>query len=146
MTTEFPVLMRHATARDIPFLMSSYIRGLAAQSPWDKLDPNWHSAATHTLAERMLRQSVIVACDPEDPDQCFGWICFDDVRRVLYWIYVKKAYRQAGLGTALMEFAFLSVGPESDAIRITHKTDSIGWHTERWNLVYDSHSLVTIAK
>ena len=146
MKTEFPVVIRPANRTDIPFIMSSYIRGLGAQDPWGQLDPNWHAAASHTLAERMMRQSVLVACDPEDPDQCYGWICFDATRRVLYWIYVKRQFRMAGLGTALMESAFTSVGPESDAIRITHKTDSIGWHTERWNLVYDSHSLVTIAK
>lgn len=139
-----PMAVRPGRVSDVPFLCSSYVRSLLNQRPWAIGDRNWMASAAALLAARILgRGSVLVACDPGDPDQIYGWVACDPTSRVLYYIYVKQAFRRAGIGTALMRAAFSELGP---TVRCAHRTDAARHLEAKWGLVMDSHPLVGLAK
>lgn len=138
-----PMVVRPGRVSDVPFLCSSYVRSLLAQRPWAFGEKNWTAAAASLLAARMLgRATVLVACDPSDPDQIYGWIAGNPTSMVLYYIYVKAAFRRAGVGTTLMREAFGDDGQ----VRCVHRTDAARRLADKWRLVFDSHPLVDLAK
>lgn len=139
-----PLAIRQGRVSDVPFLCSSYVRSLLNQRPWSAGERNWMAASAALLAARMLgRAVVLVAADPKDPDQIYGWIAADATGRILYYTYVKAAFRGAGVGTALMLAAFGDLG---SPVRCAHWTDGARKLERRWNLVRDSHPLVQLAK
>ncbi len=138
-----PIAMRQGTVSDIPFLCSSYVRSLLNQRPWSGADRNWMAAAAALLAARMLgRAAVLVACSPTDQDQIYGWTAVDPTSRVLYYMYVKAAFRRAGVGTTLLRQAF----GDAVGIRCCHRTDAARHLETKWGLVMDSHPLCQLAK
>lgn len=57
-----------------------------------------HSAFLRRLAPHV---QCIVACNPEDQDQIFGYIVYQLPQ--LHFVYVKSAYQKLGIGFSLME-------------------------------------------
>jgi GNAT superfamily N-acetyltransferase len=120
------------------------VRSLLNQRPWSGIDRNWGAASAALLAARILAKgAVLVACDPSDNDQIYGWCAVDPGKRILYYMYVKNTYRRAGVGLALMRAAFGEVGPQ---VRCCHWTDAAQHLKDKWGLVRDSHPLVELAK
>ncbi len=138
-----PIAVRQGRVSDVPFLCSSYVRSLLNQRPWSGIDRNWGAASAALLAARILaRGEVLVACAADDPDQIYGWVACDQISRVMYYMYVKAAFRRAGVGTTLLRAAFGELG----SIRCCHRTDAAHRLRDKWGLVMDSHPLVGLAK
>lgn len=80
--------------------------------------------------DRLLKCNILVACNPEDEEQTFGYIVFKD--NMLYWIYTKYMFRNEKIGTRLMSEAF----PEfkEKPIKIFTVTYSISHLKDKWNL------------
>lgn len=55
--------------------------------------------AIHKLRERGA--SFIIACDIEDNDQIFGWICFE--APLVHYVFVKRPFRKANVARRLIE-------------------------------------------
>ena len=135
-----PVAIRASVPSDEPAIYAHWINCLANQRPFSKLDTNWFSAAQHALVERLLsRCRVLVACDPEDANQLYGFVVVGWRQRVLYWVYVKLDFRRGAVATRLMRKAFENLG--EIPIEYTTRTRAILYHQERWRLEYQSHYL-----
>lgn len=158
---------------DVPFIFSNWIRSLADQPPFREhidsprpavgatydnrahrvraLDRNWYAAAQHALVGTIVDRpsaDLILAHEPGHPDHLIGFICFERVRRLVHWIYVKKGvraglgYRCAGVATRLMAAAF---GDGKDPITFTLRTATgtalaAKW-APRWSIAFRSHFL-----
>ena len=58
----------------------------------------------HAEFERLISPAtVLVACNPEDSKQIYGWICSDG--EALHYAYTKEVFRQAGVFARLLESA-----------------------------------------
>lgn len=141
------ILIREPNENDINFVMNSYLKSLGNQKPYSLLDCNYFNASAHLLANKIMTlSSVLIACQPEDQNQIYGWISADRNNRILFWVYVKNVYRNAGIGTLLMKSVFNEIGKVAPKIKCAHWTASIHWQEENWNLVFDSYPLVKLAK
>jgi hypothetical protein len=152
------ILCRPCLDRDIDFIYSSFVRSISNQYPWrakkiidnddpkkivrDGIDNNYATAANHSICTRLLKNCrTLVACDPADRDQTFGYIIYDNN---LHWIYVKYDFRSAYVGTRLMEAAFEDFIIKQ--IEYTIKTSAIRHLEEKWNLKYNSYYIAKLGR
>lgn len=65
------------------------------------------------VTRALARSQVVVACNPEEPGQIFGWICFErsGLGTVIHYVYTKHVFRRMGVATALFSAANPSGGP-----------------------------------
>lgn len=153
------IVLREPQSSDIDFIYSTFVRSLTNQYPWkakkiidafddkkivrDGIDKNWAVTSAHTMCTRLMRNcSILVACDPGDYDQTFGYIMFSD--GVLHWLYSKYDFRKAGVATRLMENAFPNF--KKNPIDYTIKTSAIRHLVEKWKLRFNSHHLTRLGR
>lgn len=142
---KLPILIRQPAilteqSNDLDFIYSSWIKCVLNQKPYSVLDKSWLNAAQHSIITRLLRNcDVLIACDPQDIDQLFGYIVFDKNKRTLHWVYCKYDFRKTGVATKLMLEAFNNF---EEPIEYTFESTAIKYHVKRWNLKMNTHRLV----
>ena len=114
--------------RAIRFVLDSWCKTVAAEPPWDFSSTRHTPPPPHplliyehdTLLKKIIRNSSItLACDPDDPDTVWGYVCCDG--ELLHFIYVKSAFRGFGIGGCLLRSAGIPKGKMS----ISHRTESL---------------------
>ena len=114
--------------RALRFVLDSWCKTVAAEPPWDFSTPHHTPPLPHPLMiyehdvilKKIIRNSTItLACDPDDPDTVWGYVCTDG--DLLHFIYVKSAFRGFGIGGCLLRAADL---PGSNVIT-SHRTESL---------------------
>lgn len=140
MAYDLEIDIREPCPDDLQYLYNTWVRSQRYNRPFDKLEKCWYNAAATTLISRILSASkMLVACNISNQAQIFGYVIFDDERRCLHWIYVKKSFREASVATRLMEQAF---GDFNKQIAYTVRTTAIPHYEERWNLAFKPHMIV----
>lgn len=112
------------TKSDLGFVLKSFIRTFA-KSPHSGPYPRKHlvrcirDSVADLLRDPATR--VTLACNPQDPDQIYGFVCYDVDREfpVLHAVYVKDMFRKMGIGSDLVAIAR---GSRKGVMRYTHKT------------------------
>ena len=145
---------------DLDYIYSTFCRSLHNQWPWrakrlidaddkrklirDGVDKNYFMSSAHSIMTRMLRNcNILIACLPDDPDQIFGYLVYTENPRVLYWIYVKWDFRQAGVATRLLLSALDSFDKRTEYVI---RTGSIRHLEKKWNLAFNSHHLTRLGR
>ena len=114
--------------RAIRFVLDSWCKTVAAEPPWDFATPRHTPPLPHplliyehdTILKKIIYNSTItLACDPDDPDTVWGYVCSDG--ELLHFIYVKSAFRGFGIGGCLLRSAGIPKGKMS----ISHRTESL---------------------
>jgi hypothetical protein len=114
--------------RAIRFVLDSWCKTVAAEPPWDFGSPRHTPPLPHplliyehdTLLKKIIHKSTItLACDPDDPDTVWGYVCCDG--ELLHFIYVKSAFRGFGIGGCLLR----SAGIPKGKMMISHRTESL---------------------
>ena len=114
--------------RALSLVLDSWTKTVAAESPWNfstphhtpPLPPTLLIYEHDTLLKKIIPHSTItLACDPDDPDTIWGYVCFDG--DLLHFIYVKSAFRGFGIGGCLLRAAGL---PDSN-VSTSHRTKSL---------------------
>ena len=114
--------------RAIRFVLDSWCKTVAAEPPWDFSSTRHTPPPPHplliyehdTLLKKIIRNSSItLACDPDDPDTVWGYVCCDG--ELLHFIYVKSAFRGFGIGGCLLR----SAGIPKGKMAISHITESL---------------------
>lgn len=149
------------TDEDLPFVISSWLRS----HPGD--------ATRHRPLVILLLASAtvrLVAVDPEDPSHIMGWIVGGltgtehGETPVIHYSFVKFAFREMGVFTALLEDALARLGVKASDTRkgcsskLVHsfcgkstRDDSLT-HTafevvrSKYNTLYDPHALFYVPK
>ena len=114
--------------RAIRFVLDSWCKTVAAEPPWDFSSTRHTPPPPHplliyeqdTLLKKIIRNSSItLACDPDDPDTVWGYVCCDG--ELLHFIYVKSAFRGFGIGGCLLR----SAGIPKGKMMISHRTERL---------------------
>ena len=102
-----PVRLRVYRPSDRKFILASWFSSHHHEVENRFTDFNTYKIMANVFFRHMLATNgVIIACNPEDEDQIYGWVCgayYGNDDLVLHWIYVKHAYRMAGVGRLLVE-------------------------------------------
>jgi hypothetical protein len=127
---QIPILLRkiEPDERALSLVLDSWCKTVAAEPPWDysctphtpPLPPTLLIYEQDVLLKKIIPHSTItLACDPDDPDTIWGYICTDG--DLLHFIYVKSAFRGFGIGGCLLRAAGL---PDSN-VSTSHRTKSL---------------------
>jgi hypothetical protein len=103
--------LRSVLQEDIPFIVNSWVESYIkhASAPRHIYVPEQHAVAMRTLTGKDAR--VIVACNPDDPDQIVGYAVFSlahtntdrlDPRPVYHYVYVKSLFRRMQVARQLI--------------------------------------------
>lgn len=104
--TNAPVELRAPETQDLNFLLSSFLksfrnsdesRQMSNEVFFDTYKPLWFQVLQNSL--------VVVASNPEDPSQIYGYAVYQSIGgvRVLHWVYVKFTFRHLGIAKRLFE-------------------------------------------
>jgi len=119
-----PVTLRAATRTDVPYIMNSWLNSHRHSYHTRGVEGPVYYAEQRKLCELLTtRGTVLIACDTQEPDDIFGWVCAEmvDNMLVVHFMMVKGAFQDHRIGTTLME-ALLASEPDCRAILYTHQT------------------------
>jgi hypothetical protein len=107
------IAVRSPREADLPWIYSTFIRSLANQKTYRSIEPHLLSAMLHALCTRILSHcACVVACDPDDEDQVYGYAIGDQRDRLLAWAYTKHDFRGFHVGSRLVEAMLGDLGGE----------------------------------
>ena len=117
-----------AVARDPIWRVEVGRRGVARTPIPPSLSLYYHDII---LKKILTNCTLLVACDPEDPDVIWGYVAFDQVDPVLHFVYVKGAFRRMGIGTRLLNEARLML---NEPVIVSHRTEGLfkAWPNVKW--------------
>jgi len=129
--------------RETGFVLDSWSRAIARDPIWrvevgrrgvarTPIPPSLSLYYHDIILKKILTNcTLLVACDPEDPDVIWGYVAFDQVDPVLHFVYVKGAFRRMGIGTRLLNEARLML---DDPVIVSHRTESLfkAWPNVKW--------------
>lgn len=101
MSGDLPILMRGITKRDINLVTHSWLTNARKTFLVKGVSNEVYYSHHHKILEHIIpRSTVMLACDPEDPDTVYGWICCEVVNDVLviHYIYVKGMFKAQQVG------------------------------------------------
>jgi GNAT superfamily N-acetyltransferase len=101
-----PHNIRIGQANDLNLIYKNWLRSYHDLSDVARLIPKrvYYPGQSALIKKLLQRCDVLVACMVDDPDQVYGWICFEP--NVMHYVFVKSLYRKCGVGSALIEAAF----------------------------------------
>jgi hypothetical protein len=130
---------RDPTATDVPFLLNSWLKS--------SRDVGDHALMTNAVyydgfREECVRKLAIarvtIACNPQDPDQIYGWLCWGDDPQTVHYVYVKHPYRKFGVAKSLLADALPGFGKRQTAITTLSRTHK-AW-ASKYLLEYDPYT------
>lgn len=80
---------------------------------------------------------LVIACDDECEDLIIGFILCNPADKVIYYTYVKAAFRGAGVASAL--FGHCGLDPKIETIFYTHWTADVLHFSNKWRFVYNPY-------
>jgi len=106
------------TAEEFPFIFDSWARSFR-RSPWAGCVPNHLYDAVSRECSRGIvdRGATVIVARPDDVARVMGYAVWEP--GVLYFLYVKEAFRRMGVGSALLKKI---VPSDSDGWVYTHRT------------------------
>jgi ribosomal protein S18 acetylase RimI-like enzyme len=118
-----PVILRGPTSEDSNFLLNSWLRELEYNRfyPYRFIHTKTFNTQQTAILQTLIANSlVLIACNQEEFDQIYGYIIFEklDPETILHFLYVKKTFRNNGIGKRLLEAAAPDFGAKP--IVITH--------------------------
>jgi len=137
--------------RETGFVLDSWNRAVARDPIWaaqvgrrgvarTPIPPSLSLYYHDIILKKILNNcTLLVACDPDDPDVIWGYVAFDRENPVLHFVYVKGAFRRMGIGTRLMEEAFERCNGcwaqiADHPVVVSHRTESLfkAWPSVKW--------------
>ena len=129
--------------RETGFVLDSWSRAVARDSIWrievgrrgvarTPVPPSLSLYYHDIILKKILTNcTLLVACDPDDPDVIWGYVAFTEENPVLHFVYVKGAFRRLGIGTRLLSEAGLIL---DEPVVVSHRTESLfkAWPEVKW--------------
>lgn len=120
--------------------------------PWLKSQRRWGSNAyirnriyfeeeKQKIAKILAKSQVIVACNSEDADHVFGWVCYSKLGEllVLHYAFIKASYQKLGIFTQTISHLCPNLGKVEIATTHTSQTGLI--LEPKFKLVYNPYLL-----
>jgi len=142
---ELAARIREPVHDDQRLIKGAWIAEVLSTDPWTAVDKNWVASAQTLVIDTIVGDpttTVRVSCQPEHPDQIYGYVVTGR-GRVLHWIYVKPKFRRERIAHRLLLDQFDDF---IDPITTTGSSRVVRYYEKRWNLRYRSHILCEIVR
>jgi len=134
---ENPVFnIRPAKEDDIPFIFNSWLKSYRNSHFCKLLVNEVYFSEHHKVIQNLIKHStVLIACNPEDENQLYGYLVASKEQNILclHYIYIKHAFRNFKIASSLLQS--ISHDPSQAAI-YTHHTRICDKLAEKYNLLY----------
>lgn len=140
--------IRAATQNDRPAIFATWLRAYRHGAQFPRHIPaDVYFDEHHDVIEQAIEQSVVrVATPPDDPEVILGWAAFETLQPepddptspvVVHFVYVKPAFRRAGVARALLSPTIPCVLDAGGTVYYSHETfplklREIAAHVARW--------------
>lgn len=107
---------------DYAFISNAWLRSYRHSAFAGKIPSEIYFYTHEPLIAKLINSSkLIIACNEEDEDQLFGFLCYDviDSWFICHYVYVKKVFRGMDIATDMMRMAGLDPTIKHQA---THRT------------------------
>lgn len=137
---EIPCAFRAGAVDAGPFVFSSWLKSHRNEGDNKHMANDVYFARMqHRINSLLHRSATIVAHNPDDAGQIYGWMCFEGPPPVIHYVYVKYPFRRLGVARRLFAIA----NPIGAPIRVTHTGRCSGAVKHRYQLTYDPSELTT---
>lgn len=125
---------------DLLFIYNSWLKSyrvsdFANHVPTDDYYKNHHKLITSIVMQPT--NNITILCDPEDKDHILAYMVYNTVDPIIYYIYVKRSFRNLGLGRYLLESVRANYGSKAKVI-CTHKPKNFR-KLKKLELVYNPY-------
>lgn len=135
-----PFKIRDPKGDDLAFVLNSWLKSARSVGPAKLMTNETYYGGFRDECVRKLDDGyVLVACNPEDEDQIYGWIAASN--GVIHYLYVKLPFRNYGIGKALVRECVPQFTMESTSVSTAGAHHSV-W-ARKYNLQYDPYSWQT---
>ena len=139
------VRLRPIIEDDTAFIFNSWLKSYRFSHFGEKITNTIYFAEHHKVIERLIDNSkVLVACNPEEPSQVYGYIIGEEVDGifVLHFIYVKQTFRNMGVGKTLLD----AWGHNKEKAGVyTHHTRMADKLAAKYNFVYHPYLMFEVS-
>lgn len=105
---DLPITLRQPHAEDIPFIFSSWLKSYRSSLHVKNISNTVYYGEHHKVLERLMKRSeALIACNPEDANQIYGYLIYEKITGILvtHYCYVKQPYRRLGICHQLLSAA-----------------------------------------
>jgi hypothetical protein len=122
-----PFIVRQATPDDVSFVFSSWLKSFRDAATVKGVPSGLYYPAQHAVIEGILQRqccTALVACDPQDPSQIYGYVVAEYVGEglVIHFTYTKFNMRNLGIAKALVTTL---VVPTIKFVQFSHRTRAV---------------------
>ncbi len=113
------VLLRSPCDQDGSFIIDSWVREAREHYPFSHMDKAlFYKEYKETVKTLISKSLIVIACNPEDQDQIYGYLSFEKVEDIpiIHFIYVKLTFRENGIAKLLLDSVFENFGKEKTLI------------------------------
>lgn len=125
---QIPLIIRPMQPGDVPLVLNSWLKSYRdCPATWGTANDVYFRTQKAVISKLLSRCNVAIACDPDDAEQIFGWLAWEDGEKdiVVHYIYVKSLFQRMGVASRLWESAApgsrevvaTHVGPDSNALK-----------------------------
>jgi len=143
------IAFRQPTEADLSFVYSSWLKSYRTSDASRRMVNDVYYGGHKRVIARLLSTSLaIVAVNPEDPDQIYGYIVYAEAAGVpvVHYVYVKQPYRRHGIASQLFALVRKSYPQTGDLPALaTHATDYYDKLRDKWNLLYNPYVVEKVA-
>lgn len=137
------IVLRDAVPEDVSFIFNSWLKSYRGSRAVAGIVSSVFFAEHHRVLERIMKScKVIVACNPEDTSQIYGYIVHEMVSGVdvFHYAYVKHTFRRMGLAKAMLQH----IKPDtSTASMYSHATPVGDKIAPKYHMVYSPYLALT---
>lgn len=136
MSNKLPIKLRPANADDVGFIFNSWLKSFRNSALASNMPNEVYFSEHHKVIERILKfYDVIVACNPEDVSQIYGFICggYTDNILTIHYAYVKHTFRKMGIMREMLNS--FEHNPEYASV-YTHQSKPAKAIADKYNFIY----------
>jgi hypothetical protein len=129
---------------DYAFISNAWLRSYRHSAFAGKIPSDVYFYKHEPLIARVIEASeIIIACNPDDQDQLFGFLCYENKKSWYYahYIYVKKVFRGMDIATDMLKMSGLDSSLKHLA---THRTTDYEVLARKLNspFIYNPYTLL----
>ncbi len=130
------IKLRLATSEDAAFIFNSWLKAYRHSKVVQSIPNEIYFNGQHKVIEGLVKRAqFIIACNPTDESQIFGYGVGEMLESVLcvHFIYVKEPYRKLGIAATLLQALGHTAG---SPYLYTHRTHAAEKLESKGGLVY----------
>ncbi len=136
------IRIRDIEQADVAFLFNSWLKSFRSGRLAAKVDNSIYFSEHHKIIERLVHGAkTIVACNPAEPGQIFGYAVYEKIDGifVLHYIYTKHTYRNMGIAREMLNHIDHSFETAGCCSHMTMAAEKL--HL-KYNLIYHPYILI----